>query len=715
MIFKLAGRHRIKRLGPFTFKIDRPKGFVKTWGSKSFTYPCDYGYFPGVKGEDGEALDAFVGDDLSGRMESFLKLKKDQSGNLVPDETKFLVGVSDKDAKKIYALYGDEVSQRVTYESVDALKAAVKEFKPMKKGRYESVEEKTAGPALTGLGFGQKPGPSDPRFKLLPNESLPEALLRLDKEFPLPKSLINASPEDMARVREHTEAFAAVRDEYFKRRSSSAHVSTPAPPSTPIPPEPSPGPGLFQRGVAGFKKLPRSTQALMVTPAALLSAYGLYRGGKAMVDHFSPREEETPTKLAATQVLERFGIKAASAKTADLYKKLLGEIMARKRGKTTEKTAANKMFRVLRDMPDGPERDALIARMSEAWAMPQYAYPADRVAQTLEAKADSPARGFGRELINETRALPWDAPSSVRDALEYRHIKQYNNTLANEVDPTSLVYRQNHLPGLLEMKNRWRLSSGAKILDALQKERKQWEALPRASDVSAPVSSLTPAQQPLAAQLLPSVPQSVPELSARLQAAAEELADLTASEDKRHAAAKDLHGVATAMSAGAEALAAHNARPLGDFGPPPKLKTEGASNPAGPQSMYARFRKLPRLAQGAIVTPAALLSAYGLYRGGKALVNHFSPEEGEEQPTKLGAAELAYKLAPSLANAYDAYQATSAALDAQKEQEERMRFPALHATQPERMMNAMYGMDPSSTGSFDSPPVHHRRHRRQHH
>lgn len=318
MLFKLAGRHRIKRLGPFTFKIDRPKGFVKTWGSKSFTYPCDYGYFPGVKGEDGEALDAFVGDDLSGRMESFLKLKKDQSGNLVPDETKFLVGVSDKDAKKIYALYGDEVSQRVTYESVDALKAAVREFKPMKKGRYESVEEKTAG----------------------------------------------------------------------------------------------------------FKKLPRSTQALMVTPAALLSAYGLYRGGKAMVDHFSPREEEIPTKLAATQVLERFGIKAASAKTADLYKKLLGEIMARKRGKTTEKTAVD---------------------------------------------------------------------------------------------------------------------------------------------------------------------------------------------------------------------------------------------------------------------------------------------------TKLGAAELAYKLAPSLANAYDAYQATSAALDAQKEQEERMRFPALHATQPERMMNAMYGMDPSSTGSFDSPPVHHRRHRRQHH
>jgi len=635
MLFKLAGRHRIKRLGPFTFKIDRPKGFVKTWGSKSFTYPCDYGYFPGVKGEDGEALDAFVGDDLSGRMESFLKLKKDQSGNLVPDETKFLVGVSDKDAKKIYALYGDEVSQRVTYESVDALKAAVREFKPMKKGRYESVEEKTAG-----------------AFTLLPDEDETTAFRRLLREFPVyvyPGP--TGSHEDWHASRAaHSAAVAELNRglEQRKQQASSAPVSTPAPPSTPIPPEPSPGPGLFQRGVAGFKKLPRSTQALMVTPAALLSAYGLYRGGKAMVDHFSPREEETPTKLAATQVLERFGIKAASAKTADLYKKLLGEIMARKRGKPTEKTAANKMFRVLRDMPDGPEREEMISRLSR--------------------------------LIPLTRSVP-RPPEKWRVAVENK-------------------------AWLARLKN---------TTDALRDERKQWEALPRASDVSAPVSSLTPAQkQPLEAQSLPSVPQSVPE---RLQAAAEELADLierSASEDKRHAAAKDLHGVATAMSAGAEALAAHNARPLGDFGPPPKLKTEGASNPAGPQSMYARFRKLPRLAQGAIVTPAALLSAYGLYRGGKALVNHFSPEEGEEQPTKLGAAEIAYKLAPSLANAYDAYQATSAALEAQKAQEDRMRFPALHATQPERMMNAMYSMDPSSTGSFDSPPVHHRRHRRHH-
>ncbi len=502
MLFKLAGRHRIKRLGPFTFKIDRPKGYVKTWGSKSFTYPCDYGYFPGVKGEDGEALDAFVGDDLSGRMESFLKLKKDQSGNLVPDETKFLVGVSEKDAKKIYALYGDEASQRVTYESVDDLKAAVKEFKPMKKKRYESAEGK----------------------------------------------------------------------------------------------------------------------------------------GAAM-------EEATPTKLAATQALERFGIKAASAKTADLYKKLLGEIMARKRGKTTEKTATD-------EKPPG--KVIPFKRPETPYVRPTHVMgPFEQAAWDKHLAAERASR---LKVM-----LPFDAGVGPANSAE-------NNWLD---DP----------------------ANSAKF-DA-------W---------------------------LASVTKPTPKRADPPTIGADELAALEARIGRRHVAANDLPGVVLALLGDAAAPTAHSATSLGDAVPPsapkmegpgqplppPTFKPEVVSNPAGPQSMYARFRKLPRLAQGAIVTPAALLSAYGLYRGGKALVNRFSPEKEEEEPTKLGAAELAYKLAPSLANAYDAYQATSAALEAQKQQEERMRFPALHATQPERMMNAMYSMDPSSTGSFDSPPVHHRRHRHHH-
>src|SRR5882672_3959176 len=110
---------KTKTFGPLTFKIDRPAGTVKKWdrpdGSvKTFTYPCDYGYFPRLKGEDGEGLDAFVGDKEDGHLESFLKMKKDDKGRTVPDETKFLVGLTDADREKIYRLYGTETVNRKT-------------------------------------------------------------------------------------------------------------------------------------------------------------------------------------------------------------------------------------------------------------------------------------------------------------------------------------------------------------------------------------------------------------------------------------------------------------------------------------------------------------------------------------------------------------------------------------------------------------------------
>jgi|GEM_PF-5141502 len=123
--------HKSKVFLGYSFKIDRPKGYVKKWpGGKSFTYPCDYGYFPKYLGEDGEGLDAFVGDDPDGTFESFLKLKPGDDGKMVPDETKFLIGVSDADKKKIYALYGSkEMRERKTFSGMkDAMKAA-DEFK----------------------------------------------------------------------------------------------------------------------------------------------------------------------------------------------------------------------------------------------------------------------------------------------------------------------------------------------------------------------------------------------------------------------------------------------------------------------------------------------------------------------------------------------------------------------------------------------------------
>lgn len=138
-----APRLKSKTLGDLTFKIDRPKGYEKTWDSgRSWVYPVDYGYFPKHKGEDEEGLDAFVGDEgEDGIHESFLKLKKDDSGKMVPDETKFLLGITDHERDEIYAFYGDEVSARTAYEDLDGVKEAIKRFSGKKKTRYQ---EKTA-------------------------------------------------------------------------------------------------------------------------------------------------------------------------------------------------------------------------------------------------------------------------------------------------------------------------------------------------------------------------------------------------------------------------------------------------------------------------------------------------------------------------------------------------------------------------------------------
>lgn len=126
------------------FKIDRPKGTVKTWdlpdgGKKVFVYPVDYGFFPGLLGEDDEGLDAFVGDDPNGHLEVFQKLKRDDEGRDVLDETKFLVGVTDRQREQIYALYGPEVWARRVFHDVKELEKAARKFKKEKKARYKQA------------------------------------------------------------------------------------------------------------------------------------------------------------------------------------------------------------------------------------------------------------------------------------------------------------------------------------------------------------------------------------------------------------------------------------------------------------------------------------------------------------------------------------------------------------------------------------------------
>jgi len=131
---KLAFEEKI--WGPFRFIIDRPAGFVKEWpqpdGSvKRYKYPVSYGYFKGhTDPGDGEGLDAFVGDDPTGSIESFLKMKRDDDGELVPDETKFMVGLSDSQRDKVLGLYSpEEVTDLREYGDFYELVAVLEDFR----------------------------------------------------------------------------------------------------------------------------------------------------------------------------------------------------------------------------------------------------------------------------------------------------------------------------------------------------------------------------------------------------------------------------------------------------------------------------------------------------------------------------------------------------------------------------------------------------------
>lgn len=138
-VYALKVAMKTKRWGPFTFVIDRPKGFKKEWpqddGSiKKYTYETDYGYFIGHTGEDDEGLDAFIGDDPEGKIESFLKMKPGEDGEaLVPDETKFLIGLTSAERKKVMDLYEPEMVVGLReFEDVYELVAVLNAFRDRK-------------------------------------------------------------------------------------------------------------------------------------------------------------------------------------------------------------------------------------------------------------------------------------------------------------------------------------------------------------------------------------------------------------------------------------------------------------------------------------------------------------------------------------------------------------------------------------------------------
>ena len=150
--FHLRRAFDTKQWGPFQFEIDRPKGFVKTWdlpdgSKKTYEYPVDYGYFVGHTGEDDEGLDAFVGSDPAAPIESFLKLMPGPDGGLVPDETKFLVGLTPEERVKVMALYKpEEVVGMRTYTDFYDLLASLNAFRTRKQAALRVASLAMANP-----------------------------------------------------------------------------------------------------------------------------------------------------------------------------------------------------------------------------------------------------------------------------------------------------------------------------------------------------------------------------------------------------------------------------------------------------------------------------------------------------------------------------------------------------------------------------------------
>lgn len=83
-----------------TFTLENLKGSYKSFGDnpeyplKGVTYPVDYGYVEGYKGEDGDELDMFFG---SGEKCGYIKVWRLD----VPEETKFFVQLTEEELEKV--------------------------------------------------------------------------------------------------------------------------------------------------------------------------------------------------------------------------------------------------------------------------------------------------------------------------------------------------------------------------------------------------------------------------------------------------------------------------------------------------------------------------------------------------------------------------------------------------------------------------------------
>ncbi len=123
----------VDKINSFKIEIENPAGTYKSfqtegdpiWGSyplKGVTYPVDYGYVYGYRGEDGAGLDIFVG---SGKLNGFIKIWRLD----VPEETKFFKDLSEGELAKVLETFGPVLVSHQVISDPDNFIEQIERFK----------------------------------------------------------------------------------------------------------------------------------------------------------------------------------------------------------------------------------------------------------------------------------------------------------------------------------------------------------------------------------------------------------------------------------------------------------------------------------------------------------------------------------------------------------------------------------------------------------
>lgn len=110
--------------------IENPSGTYKKFADSTddypilgVTYPTHYGYIEGYISEDGHDLDVFIG---NGGLYGTLKVKRDEISDGI--ETKFILGVSEKEFDAIKAVFKIVTSEILSFDQATFLKV-LEDFK----------------------------------------------------------------------------------------------------------------------------------------------------------------------------------------------------------------------------------------------------------------------------------------------------------------------------------------------------------------------------------------------------------------------------------------------------------------------------------------------------------------------------------------------------------------------------------------------------------